>query len=425
MSAVGLEPAIRRPGTDGNAVSFVSSSGSVLVSTQSDVSWVQSGPSGLDIIWKRRRTRGTARGGGMGWGGSGPPRLEQRLPRMAPRSQRHESVTLNKRLAVVPGLEPVTQTVWITDRRSVTHRHMTAIPPIRTFFSFHHACFQDVETQWTLSLRQSERQVREFGDRSETRWDTELRLVSFHWGFHQRFLNYLIIIKYFFKTFCLRMGFISAQSEPKETLGPRVKNVVQKKLQRWRVLNEEYTEIFKKIFLLIFLEALTCISTWLTVSLKNTTQTMIHTYLKQHSCWLYWFFIQFQLFQSSFSNLQPWLFLFHSYILLNTEKLRCSSLIYNWKKKKNLFKLLNSKRCYGAEFRNESKFLSGRWRRRAALIVPLINPITPRTISKCTFGAEWMVFLETKHWNLRVNETWQLSAENQVQMSTRTERMLK
>lgn len=70
----------------------------------------------------------------MGWGGSGPPRLEQRLPRMAPRSQRHESVTLNKRLAVVPGLEPVTQTVWITDRRSVTHRHMTAIPPIRTFF---------------------------------------------------------------------------------------------------------------------------------------------------------------------------------------------------------------------------------------------------------------------------------------------------
>lgn len=44
------------------------------------------------------------------------------------------------------------------------------------------------------------------------------------------------------------MCLISAQSEPKETLGPRVKNVVQKKLQRWRVLNEEYTEIFKKSF---------------------------------------------------------------------------------------------------------------------------------------------------------------------------------
>lgn len=105
---------------------------------------------------KAAKDEGDSTRGRDGVGGSGPPRLEQRLPRMAPRSQRHESVTLNKRLAVVPGLEPVTQTVWITDRRSVTHRHMTAIPPIRTFLFFHHACFQDVETQWTLSLRQSE-----------------------------------------------------------------------------------------------------------------------------------------------------------------------------------------------------------------------------------------------------------------------------
>lgn len=98
----------------------------------------------LDIIWRRQWMRGTSLG-------QDPPGMLQaawlsRMPGMAQGSQWHEPPTLNKRLAVVPSLDPVSSWgIWSFDRGEPRGHdqlqtcHIERISPIRMFcddFSF-------------------------------------------------------------------------------------------------------------------------------------------------------------------------------------------------------------------------------------------------------------------------------------------------